>query len=164
MFEEYGNIMEGVVGIFIIIFAVIIGSIMIGNLKTAVDGHDFATAEASAVVDKFDSDYYKYWDYTILFIAVILMIGSAILAYNTPSEPIYLVVAFVLIIGITIGTAIIGNVYDGIVSGSASFAAVDAKMTYSSFLMDYIVIYSIIYFVIVSFALFSKTGGGGSSQ
>ena len=155
---------KGLLGLFVIVIIVMFASTILTSFNTSITASNHTTAEATAVVNKFDTTFYNAWDYGLMFFLLGIIIVSIIIARTIQSNPVYMLFGFIYLILVVIGAAVLGNIYDDMVLGSTDLATQDARMTFVPFVMDHLVIFAIIYFVIVAIALFTNVGGAGGGS
>jgi|TARA_Y100000310_G_scaffold339572_1_gene432642 hypothetical protein len=152
------DVMTSVSWIFLLVVIIIFGSNLLDKFDTQIQANVHATDESKDFLTKFIGRYDAAWDYGIIFLALGFIIVSALAARFIPSDPIFLAIGTIFIIFIVFMCAIMGNVWDDMMLNNADLAARESSMTFLPFLMDNLIGYAIIYFVIVGYILYSRKG------
>jgi hypothetical protein len=94
-------------------------------------------------------------DYLFLFGTLIFIIGSVIFARLIPSSPVFMIIAFILMIILPLVAMVIENVWDGFIQHS-TMALASSEFVFMPFVLNNLVYFTLFYVIIVAVALYTK--------
>lgn len=161
--NKRGNLEDVPVTLYIIfgvVIAVIISMIIIDQFSIKFQSMDVTsdTPEAKDAVAKINNRAYVAWDYAIPMLLLGFVLFSLVSARFIPTSPVYVVVAVLFMIFIPLMAMIMGNVYDEMAIKNTLIAGFDGKMPFTAYIMDHLLIISIIYSALVAIVLYSRKG------
>lgn len=119
---------------------------------------DVFPAEAKAASTEFRNDYPTILDNMFLFATIGLSLAVIISAFRLETNPVFLVIFVLLLMGVVITAAAVGNAYDEI---GAFLSVEEAGFRYLPFIMNNWAVVILIVGVLTAIALYSKSNGGG---
>jgi hypothetical protein len=143
----------------VIVISVFIAAIILDQYNTKFQTMNVTnTTEAREAVTKFNNRMYVAWDYAIPLILLGFVLFSVMAARFIPTHPTYIVVGILFLILIPFVGMVVGNMYDDMVLKSVWISNMDSKMPMTAYIMDHLLIISILYTAIVVYVLYSRRG------
>jgi len=155
LFGNIEDVAEGIKIVFLAALVIVIVSIVISNFQTKLATNPGSTAESAAAMVKF-ANVSTYWDWGVLFIAIGLILISVMVARVMTVSPALLVLMFIVMAFMLIGSAFVSNLYGEMISNNADFAVEAAKLPITQYIINNLVQYAVVYTIAVSVALFTK--------
>lgn len=161
--NKKGNLEDIPVTLYIIfgtVLGVMIALIIIDQFNTSFQTMTVAenSTEALAAVGKINNTAFVAWDYAFPLILLGFILFSLVSARFIPTSPIYVVVCILFMIFIPLMAMIMGNVYDEMVIKNTLIAGFDTKMPLTAYIMDHLLMISLIYSALVAIVLYSRKG------
>jgi hypothetical protein len=154
--------LQNVILLFVIIFAVGI-TVVLGNyiLTTVYDGlrdEGITTATSNEVMTQMEANF-EVFDYALVLMAIIMIIGLMITSFLIPTHPIFLVINIIGIFILIFLGMIMTNVYGEIVAGEGVEYLGDSADVYTmyNFLMNNIAFIGAIVVFITSVIVYSRS-------
>lgn len=158
---------EDVVLIVFLLFLTAVVFIFVFVLQDKIDTAISPVFEAQAtgssigittVSDIFDTSL----NYIYLAAFFALMIATAVMAFMTPTHPIFYVFAIITFVGMMIVSAVISNTWASISTANADLVSATNTLTIPNYIMSNLPLISIVIGVIIAIILFSRTNSGGT--
>ena len=133
---------------------------VMGKFNTQFDTNSLTntSTEAMTFYDSYTTKFNSAWDYGVLFAAILFPIFSFIAAKKIQATPSVMIITFIVLGFIIVGSMIVTNIY-GAFQGNTEFQTFIAAMTFIPIIIPKLVYYSLFYSVIVLLALFGKPEG-----
>ena len=157
--RKRGNILDVVTAseiFFTIVIVLFIMFIVLDQFGTNIKLNP--STNITSVTENFDSyksTFVKAFDYSILFLAIMLPLFSFIAARKIPTDTIYMVIAFFVIGFIFIILMVVSNFYGALMENS-DFQNFIAQTTFAPMLLPNLVYYGFIYLFITLTGFFTK--------
>lgn len=114
-------------------------------------------------VTSFSEGYDRFssiWDYTFLFVCVTMVIGGMILSYLLPSNPVFLIIA-VVVLGVLGGiSGFIANAWLSLTENSV-FSLALQSLPITNFIISHYIIFTIFAIILIVIAFYAKSPDGG---
>lgn len=142
----------GFIMLFVFALCVVIAFYIYGQFNNAFQDNDLISQE---IKDNFETDYDRFptiWDYSFLFIYVVLVIGAMVLSYFLASNPIFFIAA--LLVTIILGgiAGFLSNAWVDAVEGTVFSTAVESLPIVDYMISNYIVfIIIMVFFMVITF-------------
>jgi len=101
-------------------------------------------------------------NYLYLAVFFALLIGALIMAYMTPTHPIFYVLAIILFIGLMIISVVLSNAWQTIAAANADTVNAVSHLSYANYIMNNLPIVSLVIGLLMAVILFARSSGGGS--
>lgn len=138
--------------VFIVLFALttVVVYSSLSDVFTELSNDTTLSNTTRNTISLVDTTYQSVFDYAIIFMYFILAIGSAIAAYFVEANPRYFVVLLIALVIVTIIGAYLNNAFFDVVDNSLR-----VTFPYTFFIMDHIVMFSIIFGVLITLGLYA---------
>lgn len=139
------DLMYGAFALFVIGIFLVVGFVVWDSIDTAIGKTDIAQEHKDFITEQ--KDYYQStWDYVFLTLFVALVIGTMVVSYFVPSNPIFLVAILILIV-------VIGGVCGYLANAFSEFLTDDIMgAAASNFpLMSFIITHYLVFILVLGF-------------
>lgn len=149
-----------VVGMVLLFALVILLTLFLTN-KINENSTTFLNENESEVISNYTTRVNSVLDYAFLFIFLVLVIGIIITSFLFYSHPIFTVLWILLSIGGIFVSAVVSNLFSE-VSSAPAFSSIIGYMKITSFILNYLPLFTLAIIVISIIIIYSKsqTGGG----
>jgi len=131
-----------------------------GKIDTAMSPVFEAEAPGSSIgITTVTSIFDNSLNYIYLAAFFGLLIATCIMAFMTPTHPIFYVLAVLMFMGLMVVSVIISNVWGEISTANADLTAATAVLTIPDYIMSNLPLIAIAIGVLIAIILFSRTGG-----
>jgi len=157
-YQDVGTYLATAIVLFVVISVTLT---VIDRFNTNFQGMDENTVNnaSKTVSTNFKDSSFKFWD---LFFALLLIsfIGFSVIASRLiPSQPVFIIFTFFVLLVLPFLAMIGEEIWDAY-KQSPVMTGTLGQMTLLPFILDYLVIITIVYILIIAIALLTKEEGG----
>jgi len=155
---NFADIPEYIRGALLFGFALTIVILFLSNFNTQIQSMDNDTMpeQAKNASASMNEHVGPKFDLLSPFMLLIFIIISVVAARLIPSSPKFIVIAIIAMVALGFVAMIIENIWDGWTSNDTIKGTV-SKMKFTNFILDNLTAVTIIYCILVSISLFTKT-------
>ena len=157
--SKQGNAVIDTMVIIIAIFAISIAAMALysplQDINTDIQADLEMSNQSKEIIQDTDDLYVNFWDGVIVFLVVMLWLGSLIAGFFIDSHPVFFVIAFLLLVFVFYIAAILANEHAEIRT-DVGFKELGATQTKTNFIMDHMVETGIFIGFTVSIVIYGK--------
>ena len=121
------------------------------------------SAGSSIGITTVSSIFNNSLNYMYLAVFFALIIGTLIMAYMTPTHPIFYLLAIILFVGLMIISVVISNTWQSFANASPEiYNTVTGHLTFADYILNNLPIVSLVIGVLVAIVLFARSGSGNT--
>jgi hypothetical protein len=143
---------------FVVAFVSVFILAVFSNFNSNIQSSSFIPESSKNISSIYESRTISGFDSFFVVILAVFLIFSIVMARKIPSNSKFMLIAFFVLIFMPLAAIIISNVWDGLSQGP--FLEFSSQFTIIPFVMDHLVIFTIIYVLLVAVALLTKSEWG----
>jgi len=135
--------------LFVSAIAIVVAFYMYGSLNDSFATNDLISQD---IKDDFAGGYDRFatiWDYSFLFIYVVIVIGAMILSYFLPSNPVFFIAAILATIILGGIAGFLSNAWVGVAEGTVFETSVNSFPIINYMMTNYILFIVIMVFLMI---------------
>lgn len=157
-----GFIQDGlylVVVIFMLAMFSLVAYISLNLLNSSIQADDSIDPAAKAHLDTLDTRFPAIFDWAFILLIVGVLIGSMIVSYIVPANPLFFffLIFFVIVIGAFAG--FMSNAWDGATDDGGVVSAAESAFPMTKFVMDNYLVFTIVNLMLMSVVFYAKPEG-----
>jgi hypothetical protein len=149
----------------LLVFAIFFVVIMIvqDKINTAASpAFENVSAGSSIGITTVSSIFNNTLNYMYLAVFFALIIGTFIMAYMTPTHPIFYLLAIILFIGLMLVSVVISNTWQVFSTANADIVTQVGHLSFADYILKNLPLVSIVIGVLVAIVLFARSNNQGN--